>query len=68
MNAFVRLFLETISTHPDYKNVPAEDRNANNRLLRDVLPRAENLKSQLKAQYSNEYEQYLEQKVKDNRF
>ncbi|XP_050439965.1 STAM-binding protein-like [Adelges cooleyi] len=62
-NKFMVLFLETISTHPDYKNVPAEDRNANNRLLRDVLPRAENLKSQLKAQYSNEYEQYLEQKA-----
>lgn len=58
-----RLFLETINEHPDYKNVPIEERNLNYRALRDVLPKTENIKTKLLKQYSKEYELYQEQKV-----
>jgi len=55
--------LETINEHPDYKNVPIEERNLNYRALRDVLPKTENIKAKLLQQYSTEYELYQEQKV-----
>lgn len=55
--------METISEHPDYKNVPIEERNLNYRVLRDVLPKTESIKSKLLEQYSTEYELYQEQKV-----
>jgi len=55
--------LETINEHPDYKNVPIEERNLNYRALRDVLPKTENIKAKLLEQYSTEYELYQEQKV-----
>lgn len=59
-----RLFLETINEHPDFKNVPVEERNLNHRALRDVLPKTENIKAKLLEQYSTEYELYQERKVK----
>lgn len=55
--------METINEHPDYKNVPIEERNLNYRALRDVLPKTENIKAKLLQQYSTEYELYQEQKV-----
>jgi len=55
--------LETINEHPDYKNVPIEERNLNYRVLRDVLPKTENIKTKLLEQYNTEYELYQEQKV-----
>lgn len=55
--------METINEHPDYKNVPIEERNLNYRVLRDVLPKTENIKTKLLEQYSTEYELYQEQKV-----
>lgn len=58
-----RLFLEAINEHPDYKNVPIEERNLNYRALRDVLPKTENIKTKLLEQYSTEYELYQERKV-----
>ncbi|XP_050425286.1 STAM-binding protein isoform X2 [Adelges cooleyi] len=60
---FMILFLEAITEHPDYKNVTVEERNLNNQILRGVLPKAENLKNLLKAQYTKEYELYKEQKA-----
>ncbi|CAI6346711.1 unnamed protein product [Macrosiphum euphorbiae] len=60
---FMTLFLETINEHPDYKNVPIEERNLNYRALRDVLPKTENIKAKLLEQYSTEYELYQEQKA-----
>ncbi|KAL4121354.1 hypothetical protein QTP88_013883 [Uroleucon formosanum] len=60
---FMTLFLETIIEHPDYKNVPIEERNLNYRALRDVLPKTENIKAKLLEQYSTEYELYQEQKA-----
>lgn len=58
-----RLFLETINEHPDYKNVPIEDRNINYRALRDVLPKTEKIKTKLLEQYTTEFMLYQEQKV-----
>lgn len=63
LNVLFRLFLETINEHPDYKNVPIEERNLNYRALRDVLPKTEKIKTKLLEQYSTEYELYQEQKV-----
>lgn len=60
---YFRLFLETINEHPDFKNVPVEERNLNYRALRDVLPKTENIKSKLLEQYTTEYELYQERKV-----
>lgn len=60
---YCRLFLETINEHPDYKNVPIEERKLNYQALRDVLPKAENIKIKLLEQYSTEYELYTERKV-----
>ncbi|KAL5243883.1 hypothetical protein ACI65C_011293 [Semiaphis heraclei] len=60
---FMTLFLETINEHPDYKNVPIEERNLNYRALRDVLPITENIKTKLLEQYTTEYELYQEQKA-----
>lgn len=60
---YFRLFLETINEHPDYKNVPIEERNLNYRALRDVLPKTEKIKTKLLEQYSTEYELYQERKV-----
>lgn len=58
-----RLFLETINEHPDYKNVPIEERKLNYQALRDVLPKTEKIKIKLLEQYSTEYELYTERKV-----
>lgn len=58
-----RLFLETINEHPDYKNVPIEERNLNYRALRDVLPKTEKIKTKLMEHYNTEYELYQERKV-----
>ncbi|XP_025195791.1 STAM-binding protein [Melanaphis sacchari] len=60
---FMTLFLETINEHPDYKNVPIEERNLNYRALREVLPITENIKTKLLEQYSTQYELYQEQKA-----
>jgi len=60
---FMTLFLETINEHPDFKNVPIEERNLNYRVLRDVLPKTENIKTKLFEQYSTEYELYQERKA-----
>ncbi|XP_027848739.2 STAM-binding protein [Aphis gossypii] len=60
---FMTLFLETINEHPDYKNVPIEERNLNYRALREVLPIAENIKTKLLEQYSTQYELYQERKA-----
>ncbi|VVC41476.1 JAB1/MPN/MOV34 metalloenzyme domain,USP8 dimerisation domain [Cinara cedri] len=60
---FMTLFLETINEHPDYKNVPIEERNINYRALRDVLPKTEKIKTKLLEQYTTEYMLYQEQKA-----
>jgi STAM-binding protein len=60
---FLRLFLEKIRQHPDFASVSVSDRALNAQKLREVLPKAEKLKSRLLEQYTHEYKQYYEEQV-----
>lgn len=57
---FITIFLEKITTHPDYNSVPSRDRDLNRETLRKVIPKAENLKKQLLELYKAEYDKYIE--------
>ncbi|KAJ9586655.1 hypothetical protein L9F63_019757, partial [Diploptera punctata] len=61
---FMTLFIEKIRHHPDFKTVSVTDRATNAQKLREVLPKAEKLKSQLLEQYTREYERHQEEKKK----
>lgn len=60
---FMTLFIEKIRKHPEYSAVSAIIKQTNNEKLREVLPKAEKLKSRLIEQYTREYANYLEQQV-----
>lgn len=62
---FMTLFLEKILKHPEYKTVPADLKQQNQKKLKEVLPVAEKLKTKLLEKYSREYQQFLEQKRKE---
>jgi len=65
---FMTLFLEKIRQHPDFTSVSVSDRALNAQKLREVLPKAEKLKTRLLEQYTHEYKQYYEeQKLKEKR-
>lgn len=57
------LFVETITTHPEYKTVPSEMRHATRNKLQQAIPIAEELKAKLLEQYTKEHERYLKEKV-----
>lgn len=59
----LRLFLEKIRQHPDFTSVSVSDRALNAQKLREVLPKAEKLKTRLLEQYTHEYKQYYEEQV-----
>ncbi|XP_063237206.1 STAM-binding protein-like [Bacillus rossius redtenbacheri] len=59
---FMTLFIEKIREHPNFASVSAADRASNAQKLREVLPKAEKLKSQLLERYTKEYQKYLEEK------
>ncbi|XP_012252955.2 STAM-binding protein isoform X2 [Athalia rosae] len=56
---FMTIFLERINKHPQYNTVSLKDRAMNQQKLREILPKAESLKSQLLAQYKTEQARYL---------
>jgi STAM-binding protein len=56
---FMILFLEKITSHPDYKTVPAELKKPNQAKLKEILPITEHLKVKLITRYEKEYTQYL---------
>ncbi|KAK7869958.1 hypothetical protein R5R35_013732 [Gryllus longicercus] len=58
---FMTLFLEKIRHHPDFKTVSPTDRAVNAEKLREVLPKAEKLKSRLLEQYQREYDNFCEE-------
>ncbi|KAF0748511.1 STAM-binding protein-like [Aphis craccivora] len=58
---FMTLFLETIKEHPDYKNVPIEERNLNYRALRKAFLKTENIKTKLLEQFRTQYKLHQEQ-------
>ncbi|XP_060525186.1 STAM-binding protein [Cylas formicarius] len=55
---FMTLFLEKIRKHPDFNGVPASMKAANQATLREVLPRAEQLKEKLMEAYKQDYQTY----------
>ncbi|XP_054261603.1 STAM-binding protein-like isoform X2 [Macrosteles quadrilineatus] len=56
---FMTLFLEKIRTHPQLNTVSSTEKVVNQQKLREVLPKAEQLKHQLLKKYEEEYERYL---------
>lgn len=59
---FMTLFLEKILKHPEYKSVPADLKQQNQKKLKEVLPLAEKLKMKLMEVYTREYQQFMEAK------
>jgi STAM-binding protein len=57
------LFIEKIRHHRDFATVSVTDRAINAQKLREVLPRAEKLKTRLLEQYTREYKRYHEEQV-----
>ena len=57
---YVILFLEKLRDHPDYKSVHVEIRTTANKTLKDIMKRAEKLKSKIKEKYDDEYAQLLQ--------
>jgi len=53
--------LETIKEHPDYKNVPIEERNLNYRTLRKAFLKTENIKTKLLEQFRTQNKLHQEQ-------
>lgn len=60
---FFRLFLEKIITHPDHKNVPADDVAKTRQNLKVAMERAEKLKRKLLNIYTAEHDSYLQERV-----
>nr|CAD7589329.1 unnamed protein product [Timema genevievae] len=58
---FMTLFIEKIRYHPDFSTVPVIDRTNNAQKLREVMPKAEKLKSQLMDCYEKEYKRYFDE-------
>ncbi|CAG2057410.1 unnamed protein product [Timema podura] len=52
---------EKIRYHPDFSTVPVIDRTNNAQKLREVMPKAEKLKSQLMDCYEKEYKRYFDE-------
>ncbi|XP_065089611.1 STAM-binding protein [Ochlerotatus camptorhynchus] len=59
---FMTLFLEKVLKHPEYKTVPADLKQQNQKKLKEVLPMAEKLKVKLLERFTREYQQFLEAK------
>ncbi len=53
-NPPIRLFIEKLPKHPEYAKAPAVDKSKTKKLLKQALPRAMELKQQLKARYDKE--------------
>lgn len=62
---FMTLFIEKIRKHPEFASVSANVKQTNNEKLREVLPKAEKLKSRLIELYTKEYNHHLEQERKE---
>lgn len=60
---FMTLFLEKIRKHPEFNRVPVEVKAKNQAKLREILPKAEEIKGQLLKQYEKDYQNYLSELV-----
>ena len=56
---FLTLFIEKVREHPDFKSVSPTEKSHVMKKVKSVMPRSEELKKLLKAQYENEYHDYL---------
>merc|ERR1719491_206001 len=55
---YLTLFIEKVREHPEFKSVTPAEKNKVMKTLKAVMPRSEELKKLLKAQYEAEYEDY----------
>ena len=55
---FLTLFIEKVREHPDFKTVSPTEKSHVMKKVKSVMPRSEELKKLLKAQYQNEYHDY----------
>lgn len=60
---FMTLFLEKIRKHPEYNSVTVSEKAINQAKLREVLPKAEKLKTELLERYTRDYNRYLQEAV-----
>lgn len=60
---FMTLFLEKIRKHPEFRSVSVVDRAQNEAKLKEVLPKAEELKKILARKYEQEYKTFIEDRV-----
>lgn len=56
---FMTLFLEKIRGHPDFAKVPPDMKTANQKKIKEVLPKAEKLKQKLLEVYKKDYDLYM---------
>lgn len=56
---YLTLFIEKVRHHPEFKSVGAEEKKKVMRNVKAVMPKSEELKKLIKAQYENEYSDYL---------
>ncbi|XP_066939921.1 STAM-binding protein-like isoform X3 [Macrobrachium rosenbergii] len=52
---FMTLFLEKIRSHPEFSGHSSIDKTNNTKKLKEILPKAENLKTLLREKYQQEY-------------
>merc|ERR1719219_1713253 len=57
---YLTLFIEKVREHPEFKSVTPAEKNKAMKTLKAVMPRSEELKKLLKAQYEVEYGDYLQ--------
>jgi len=55
---YLTLFIEKVREHPEFKSVTPAEKGKVMKTLKAVMPRSEELKKLLKAQYEAEYEDY----------
>lgn len=66
---FMTLFLEKIRAHPDFSNTTPADKNNNNKKLKEILPKAERIKSSLRERYQREHDAFIkEQQILEDQF
>lgn len=55
---YLTLFIEKIRTHPEFKSVSAAEKSKVMKNVKIVMPRSEELKKLLKAQYESEFKEF----------
>ncbi|XP_068207999.1 STAM-binding protein-like isoform X2 [Palaemon carinicauda] len=61
---FMTLFLEKIRSHPEFSGHSSIDKTNNTKKLKEILPKAENLKAMLREKYQQEYNVIVKEQKK----